>query len=322
MLDHLLVPLNGAPGSESVLPHVRRLARAGVREITLFRAELPIALDPLNQVGEAAIGSAREYLLDVRERLADLKVHCRVVARIGSPAQAILEAARDRGATLIFLATNRRRGLARLLFGSVSKHVIRESPVPVLAVPPEWSYELAPAVPTDLRPVREILVPLDQEEDSFQILPCAIDVARRLHAKIHLLHVLPGGGPRAAPADEAEERDVDPPPAAMDAGLERAFRGAGDRCVEAGVETLSLVRSGEVVPTLLRVCRERKIDWIAMATHGRSGLARWMNGSVTEGMLQGAGIPMLIVRSWVCGAGRIDRSRPGRSLRPVGGGEA
>jgi len=104
MKEHLLVPLAGTPESESILPHVRRLAKRG-STVTLLRAEIPAGLEQYADLSNAALEHARSYLEQVRERLSDLKVPVRIVARIGSPAESILEVAREVGATLILLST-------------------------------------------------------------------------------------------------------------------------------------------------------------------------------------------------------------------------
>jgi len=44
-------------------------------------------------------------------------------------------------------------------------------------------------------------------------------------------------------------------------------------------------------------CSKLPIDLIVMATHGRSGLSRWMCGSVADKVLRGANVPVLLVRS-------------------------
>ena len=59
------------------------------------------------------------------------------------------------------------------------------------------------------------------------------------------------------------------------------------------VETV--VRTGEPAGEILAVCREQEADLLVMSTHGRSGPARWILGSVTESVLRHATLPMLVV---------------------------
>jgi nucleotide-binding universal stress UspA family protein len=143
MKQHLLVPLAGTPESESVLQHLPRLATRG-STVTLLRAEMPAALEQYADLSDAALEHARRYLDGVRERLSDLDVRVRTVARIGAPAETILDVARETGATLIVLSSGHRAGLARFLFGSVPGTVVKRSTVPVLVIPANCSK--APAV--------------------------------------------------------------------------------------------------------------------------------------------------------------------------------
>jgi len=132
--EHLLVPLAGTPESESVLPQLRRLARRG-STLTLLRVEMPAGLEHYADLSDAALEHARRYLEGVKGRLPGLKAKVQTLARIGSPAETILEVARELKATLIVLSTGRRAPLAHFLFGSVPEAVVKRSPVPVLVLP-------------------------------------------------------------------------------------------------------------------------------------------------------------------------------------------
>lgn len=285
MMNHFLVPLDGSPDGESVLPHLRRLAMAGASEITLVRVEMPPAVEQFDLVSDAALERAQAYLSGIQGRLSDLAAPCHIVARIGSPAPTIVDLAVEKRATLILMAVRRTSTISRLLFGSVSREILRTSPVPVLAVPPAWSYELAPPIPTELQPVRKILVPLAFEEESLDVLPAAIDLSRLLGAKLLMLHVDPPDAARAG-LDHPEVRS-------RLAGRLCDAVGAASR---AGVEASFRTETGDVVPTLLNACREEGIDLIAMATHGRGGLSRWLTGSFTEDLLRESNLPTLVVR--------------------------
>jgi nucleotide-binding universal stress UspA family protein len=78
---------------------------------------------------------------DTRERLVKLareripaSVRYEILVISGDPAERVLNAARDLGADLIVIGTHGRTGLKHLILGSVAERVVRESPVPVLAM--------------------------------------------------------------------------------------------------------------------------------------------------------------------------------------------
>lgn len=64
-----------------------------------------------------------------------------------------------------------------------------------------------------------------------------------------------------------------------------------------GINTQIVVEAGAVVATILRVAQSEKAELIAMASHGRTGLARVFYGSVAAGILQMVDRPLLLVRS-------------------------
>ena len=135
MKEHVLVPLAGTAELKLLLPHLRRLVRRGVSAVTLVHAELPVSIEGFELLRDAALTHARTMLARAKRRLSVLKVPVHVVAAIGAPAETILEAARERKATLILVSSSHRSGFARFLFGSVSEQVVRRSPVPVVVVP-------------------------------------------------------------------------------------------------------------------------------------------------------------------------------------------
>jgi len=134
MKEHLLVPLAGTPESESVLAQLPRLAKRG-STVTLLRTEVPAALEQYADLSDAALAHAKRYLEKVKQRLSGLKVPVRTLARIGAPAETILDVAREIGATLVVLSSSHHSPLARFLFGSVPATVVKRSAVPVLVLP-------------------------------------------------------------------------------------------------------------------------------------------------------------------------------------------
>ncbi|MFC2067957.1 universal stress protein [Chloroflexota bacterium] len=63
-----------------------------------------------------------------------------------------------------------------------------------------------------------------------------------------------------------------------------------------GIKVKIKVGTGKASDEIIKIANEIKADLIAMSTHGRSGFSRWAFGSVTDRVLQGADVPVLIVR--------------------------
>lgn len=144
VLRHILVPLDGSVLAEQVLESAVALGRLMQADYTLVRIYGPLVDFGLGPLGYATVGGseplteqmraeANDYLNRVAERLQQqghtVKTH---VALGQHPANALLDAAKNLAADLIAVETHGRRGLSRLVLGSVADKVIRGSSIPVL----------------------------------------------------------------------------------------------------------------------------------------------------------------------------------------------
>jgi nucleotide-binding universal stress UspA family protein len=155
VLKHILLPLDGTPLAEQMLEPAVALGSLMAADYTLLRAvklALPLANPPegasfddrvakllkrIEIAHEQLCREARAYLQQVAGRLQarDLNVHTRVMVE-DPPGRAIIEASQPAEIDLIALATHGRRGLSRLVLGSVADKVIRGATVPVLVQRP------------------------------------------------------------------------------------------------------------------------------------------------------------------------------------------
>ncbi len=71
----------------------------------------------------------------------------------------------------------------------------------------------------------------------------------------------------------------------------------GESLKSQGINVRAIVNTGNASDEILKVARENKVDLIAMSTHGRSGLRRLAFGSITDKVLRGSHIPVLMVRA-------------------------
>lgn len=136
----ILVPLDGSPLSEQILPHVSWLAHAFNAPITLLRV-LPLdathadAPDPL---GDSPLAEAERYLQQVRLGLEEQG--CRTRTHLMSheqPARALLGVATRDNVGIIAMATHGRGDMQRLILGSVSDKVLRSADVPLMLYRPQ-----------------------------------------------------------------------------------------------------------------------------------------------------------------------------------------
>jgi nucleotide-binding universal stress UspA family protein len=138
----------------------------------------------------------------------------------------------------------------------------------------------------------QILVPLDQSEFAERALVHAVELARVLGSTLHLVSVVPIGDISAMLAAGVAV-DVS---AQLDSAREY-MKGIRKRVIADGVEAEWDVCQGDIAEELLRYCQQQDIELIVMSTHGRSGLGRWVYGSIADRILRYATVPVLLVRA-------------------------
>ena len=133
---------------------------------------------------------------------------------------------------------------------------------------------------------KKILVTLDGSPLSESVLPHAQAMGRQFSAELILLQIVPESDASLGDLDTGESG-------------EKAHHYLTDKAsalTEDGVKVRTLVKEGDPVKTILHVAKDEKVDLIAMATHGWSGLDRLFYGSVTDRVLRSATHPMLVIR--------------------------
>jgi nucleotide-binding universal stress UspA family protein len=138
----IVVPLDGTPGSESILETAADLARTHQARLRLVRVAEPPPLvfaddDRIiayaDQESARIENAARDYLDQIARGLQGVPVD--QVVRFGDSATQIVEEAEGADADLIAMATHHRRGIMRALRGSVAERVARATPIPIVLVP-------------------------------------------------------------------------------------------------------------------------------------------------------------------------------------------
>ena len=139
MYKRVLIPLDGSPLAEGILPFILDIAGPLDMEVILVRVMqpvMPLAIEGTRHfmADDVAVRleEAREYLASVAADLRGRGVRGTTDARHGDPVTELVAAARETGADLIAMTTHGRSGFGRLLFGSVAEAVLRQAEIPVL----------------------------------------------------------------------------------------------------------------------------------------------------------------------------------------------
>ncbi|MDS0292820.1 universal stress protein [Halogeometricum luteum] len=136
-----------------------------------------------------------------------------------------------------------------------------------------------------------ILVPTDGSHATERAVENAVDLAKQYGATIHALYVVDSG------TYASLEAGTDIVVESLETEGKEAVEHVVQTAERAGVETTTSVESGSAYETILDYAEANDCDLIVMGTHGRSGLDRYLLGSVTEKVVRRSDVPVLTVRA-------------------------
>jgi nucleotide-binding universal stress UspA family protein len=238
-------------------------------------------------------GDAEQYLRDIATRFENTPVE--VSVQLGRPAERILAVAAQRDNSYIVMASHGRSGFGRTLLGSVASRIVQGANAPVFVV------NCAQGGPTT-GPIERVLVPLDGSIFAEQALEAVDQLLGPLDVQLHLLYVIEGGESPDSYAQEVLEdyRDV------SEQEAKDYLKWVAERLVTEGQRVSHEIAYGSAGDAIHWAANDRNADLIAMATHGRSGLARFVLGSVAERVLYHTSRPLMLVRpTFSDGNGRV-----------------
>ena len=143
----------------------------------------------------------------------------------------------------------------------------------------------------------KILVPLDGSELAECVFPYVEDIAKLRNSRVEAAFVvehyeMPFHGGVVFDEDNLKEIER-----SAKKGAEQYMRTVKKRLFSKGIDINTVVLEGKIADTLVDYASNNGFDLIVMATHGRSGLARWVVGSVADKILHCSTVPALLIRS-------------------------
>jgi nucleotide-binding universal stress UspA family protein len=294
MYSKIMVPLDGSALSEGVLPYVRALARSINAPVELLRVNDPTqyrAYVPAAQIGE--------YLEKIAASFSGTtKLKCTV--ELGTPADMIVDYAAAEPGTLIAMATHGYSGARRWLLGSVAEKVLHGASNDMLLVRPADKDTGGEAV------LKKVQVPLDGSELAEKVLSIVAELAASLSLEVALLHVLirvlfsppeaflPVFGTNIPNQQElwAQASSVASQYLAKKVEQLRAqgLPQVSSILIEGTAEGAAAV--------IVDLAKRSPDDLVVLSTHGRSGIGRWLLGSVTERVVRHTSNPVIVIRPW------------------------
>ncbi len=209
---------------------------------------------------------------------------------MGKAEDAIIEKTSDE--TLTAMATHGRSGINRLILGSVAEKVLRGSTKPLLLVrASEEAKSEGEAI------LQSVIVPLDGSELTENALPPVVELAKALKLEVLLLRAYQIPINTYAGMEDYYPVNYEQVSVALRDEAQSYLENKVEELKRNGIERVSFaVPEGFGADEIIAAGRRTPDNLIAMCTHGRSGLKRWVLGSVTEKVVRLSGDPVLIVR--------------------------
>jgi nucleotide-binding universal stress UspA family protein len=285
MFDRILFPIDDSDGVAAIRDSVYALAAA--HDATLHVLNVAdTAHDSVTRIGDEvvdALEQAGQQLVDeTASKAAERGIPTKTAVIQGGVAATITTYATTADIDLIVMPTQGRTGIEEHLLGSTTERVSRETPVPLLTLRPD-------ATPLTT-PFERLLVPTDGSDTATAALDVGIDLAVADGSRLHLLSVIDtglfGGDLRADQFTES-----------LTAAAEQVIDEARDRATDAGVGAVdtAVKDDNSVAEGIRSYAADADSDCIVVGTHGRTGLDRYLLGSVTETLIRTAPVPVLVV---------------------------
>ena len=317
MYSQILVPLDGSELAEQVLPYVKALGKAYRAPICLLRVFDPVPAEMgdsahgvyLDRIATAFRNEAESYLEHIRTRLRPafdgLDLPISVTSHEGDPAACIISEAEKTPDTLIAMATHGRSGVTRWLLGSVTDRVLHATNCPLVIIRAKPQDEFHKKDLDGEATLKTIIVPLDGSRLAERVLPHAALLAKGLDLSVTLLRVTDpldqyrslAGYPSLEGAGKLQGSMFEDMARAGDDEAMEYLQGIAEELRLLGVtKTKEMVLRGRADGTVVDLAYSIPNSLVAMTTRGRSGVGRWVMGSVTDRVVRHSGDPVLVVR--------------------------
>ena len=278
----ILVPLDGSEQAKSALPYAAALAAPNGTIVLL--TVVPSADDLTAEGGplQTALNLAAGEL-----RAAGQVIETEV--RAGDPAQEIVTAAAGGGASTIVIGSHGRGALDRLIRGSVADEVARTATVPVMVV-------RAPQQQPGPVGIARLVLPLDGSPLAEQSLPVATAIARRLATPLILVravNIMEYMPPALGMGESIPFEAYDQTETELNQEAHEYLDRMATHLREQGFTVTTKVLSGPPAAAITQATKPG--DVIVLCSHERSGVMRWLMGSVAEELVRGDDVPVMLV---------------------------
>jgi nucleotide-binding universal stress UspA family protein len=296
LYNKILVPLDGSELAQLAIPFAEKIAgRLGSRIMFIYVSESAedshnpehqLYLQRMTKVAKAGI---KKYI----DKLKRKRIKVESAILVGDPASEIVDYAQKEDFSLIIMSTHGHSGIKRWALGSVADRVLRGTEKPLVLV---RAKQVSPDT-IEKSIFGKIIVTLDGSRESEAVIPYIEELACGVEAKVVLLHVIePSYRFRAAGGFEYRGYS-DKKKKAMKVFYNDYLGGIATKFEQRGIGAKYQVIFGDVAEVIMDFADKTGADFIAMTTHGRSGIKRWALGSTADKVLQTGNTSLFLVKT-------------------------
>lgn len=281
MTHEIMVALDGSDKGRRALSVALALAEIADSGVHLVRVVKPITERIRNQVELLGLDArnapqrreAEEELVSIARDLTmrSPRAVSWEVLEGADVAVTLDNVAQEHEVRAVVMGTRGASSTGLAILGSVADRVMRECPKPVVLVPP-GAFDI---VGKQIE-IRRLLVPLDGSLLAARSIDFLLEIPRSVDLEFVLVEVV--------------QEEADAPVA------QRRLQSAADRLNGRSAEAVPrIVLANDRVRAIVDAVREFSVDMIAMSTRGEGGLRRLVLGSVAEGVIRAAEVPVLLL---------------------------
>jgi nucleotide-binding universal stress UspA family protein len=296
----ILVPLDGSPLAQAVLPYVMVVAKGFHSRVILVHVaetaldhQAPEQKTYAHETMERIRPLAEDYLAGVADEFREEGIDVETEVVKGRAAPQIAEYAEQENVDLIAMSTHGRSGLAHLAMGSHVDRILRACEQPMLLIRPRH----VGADDEAAGRFSKIIVPLDGSKDAEAAIPVAEELAKVLELEVILVTVI--GGETTLWFAPAPQESWPMPPFVIEWLQKEAsvyLAGLAKRLRDSGLAGQWQVLRGLPGSTIVEFAKKTLDSLVVMTTHGHSGFPRWVMGSVVHEVVRKTGEPVLVIR--------------------------
>jgi nucleotide-binding universal stress UspA family protein len=268
-IEKLMIATDGSQYSESAIREAISLAKicsSNLIAVSVVKTNLEFD-SVLPQFVEKAEQEAIKHLESVKAQAAKEGVNCTTIVSLSEePYEDIVRHASKNNADMIIMGTHGKTEMKRLMMGSVTAMVIGHAPCNVLVVPLHAKVEC-----------RNIILATDGSKYSEAAASEALGIAKRRGSFLIVISV--------ASSDEEITLAKD------------NVNKVAEAAEKEGIKATSVVAKGKPYEVIIETSKQNKADLIIVGSHGRTGLARLLMGSVTERVIGHADVAVLVVKA-------------------------